>query len=52
MGQNEEMAWLEQLKYLEDRREILKIEKQYWEMKREMLRSERDYIANKRAELE
>ena len=47
MGQNEEMAWLEQLKYWEDRREILKIEKQYWEMKRGMQRSERDRIANK-----
>jgi len=42
MGQNEEMAWLEQLKYWEDRREILKIEKQYWEIKRGLVRSERN----------
>lgn len=38
MGQNEEMAWLEQLRYWEDRREILKIEKQYWTLKLEMLK--------------
>lgn len=47
MGQNEEMAWLEQLRYWEDRREILEIEKKYWDMKLEMQRSERDHIANK-----
>ena len=38
MGQNEEMAWLEQLRYWEDRREILNIEKQYWTLKLEMLK--------------
>ena len=48
MGQNEEMAWLEQLRYWEDRRDILETEKKFWEMKIAMLRSEQDHIANTR----
>jgi len=47
MGQNEEMAWLEQLRYWEDRRDILESEKEFWKLKLEMLKSERDRIANK-----
>ena len=38
MGQNEEMAWLEQLRYWEDKREILEIESSYWKLKLEMLK--------------
>ena len=38
MGQNEEMAWLEQLRYWEEKREILKIEKKFWDLKLEMLK--------------
>ena len=36
MGQNEEMAWLEQLRYWEEKRDILEIEKKYWNLKLEM----------------
>ena len=38
MGQNEEMAWLEQLRFWEEKREILKIENEYWKRKLEMLK--------------
>jgi len=36
MGQNEEMAWLEQLRYWEEKRDILEIESSYWNLKLEM----------------
>lgn len=44
MGQNEEMAWLEQLLYWEEKRDILKTEKKYWELKLEMLKDEKHHI--------
>jgi hypothetical protein len=40
MGQNEEMAWLEQLRYWEDKRDILETEKEYWKLKLQMLKRE------------
>ena len=40
MGQNEEMAWLEQLRYWEEKREILETEKEYWKLKLEMIKRE------------
>ena len=38
MGQDEEIAWREQLWYWEEKREILKIEKEYWDLNLEMLK--------------
>ena len=46
MGQNEEMAWLEQLRYFEDKREILESEKEFWKLKLEMLKKENMDLQN------
>ena len=51
MGQNEEMAWIEQLYYWEEKRVILETEKKYWELKLQMLKT-KDYAARNKADME
>ena len=51
MGQNEEMAWIEQLYYWEEKRKILEIEKEYWTLKLQMLKT-KDYAARNEADME
>ena len=47
MGQNEEQAYLEQLYYWEEKRDILETEKKYWDLKFEMLKREDIELKNK-----